>query len=407
MDIKNSKTLLHPETVDFAEIEALASLVDDSRIIGVGEGAHFVSEFSLVRASLIRYLVEIHNFNSIGLECGAIQASRLSKWLNSEAQAGELEQFSDLLTYSIYGSLLTWLKSYIKDSGKQIKLIGIDLPNTLNPKEDLEQLSRTIQIIDPPMKPQVDRLSQILAPIDGQSAYASSVKWGELEPAMQDRAISEIMRLKHRLTSISPLLKENYDQNLFVKATDQVLSIEYTLETLRIMKSLFEGCSVEGDSSVRDFYMASVVERIVRENPDAKMIVLAHNNHIQKIPVSFAGEFTAVPMGQHLSDRKDYIAIALTHTGDTVPEMNFPAPSSPLGFSVENVPAEIIQEDSIEKLIISNCKNGDSCLTLTDYAMEAKRIRSQSASTVGSVKQAFDAIICTPTATKDSLFVPF
>ncbi len=107
-------------------------LVEGARIVGLGEGAHFVAEFSLARASLIRYLVERHDFNAIGLECGAIQASRLSEYLNSTAGAHELERFSDPLTFSLYGSVLIWIKSYLRESGRKLQLVGIDLPNTLN-----------------------------------------------------------------------------------------------------------------------------------------------------------------------------------------------------------------------------------------------------------------------------------
>lgn len=359
MDWGTIKTLLQPQELDVDELGTLASVVHGSKIIGVGEGAHFVSEFSLARNSIIRYLVERHDFNALGLECGAIQASRLSGWLHSTAPSHELERFSDVLTFSMYGSVLIWLKSYLEKSGRKLQLIGIDLPNTLNPKEDLEQLAEAIQIIDPLLKPQADALTQLLVSIDGQSAYASSAKWGNQDPARQDKALSETIQLKHRLASLAPILKQHSDGNVFRKAFDSILSIEHTLETLRIMKTFFDGNSIDGDTSVRDFYMAGVVDGMVRMNPDMKIIVLAHNNHIQKTPVSFSGELTAIPMGQHLADREDYRAIALTHLGPTVPEMDFPAHDSPVGFSVVTMPADVICQDSIEQYIINTWKLGD------------------------------------------------
>ncbi|HAT6293262.1 TPA: erythromycin esterase family protein, partial [Proteus mirabilis] len=141
MTWRTTRTLLQPQNLDFNEFEILTSVIEGARIVGIGEGAHFVAEFSLARASLIRYLVERHDFNAIGLECGAIQASRLSEWLNSTAGAHELERFSDTLTFSVYGSVLIWLKSYLRESGRKLQLVGIDLPNTLNPRDDLAQLA--------------------------------------------------------------------------------------------------------------------------------------------------------------------------------------------------------------------------------------------------------------------------
>lgn len=226
---------------------------------------------------------------------------------------------------------------------------------------------------------------------------------GEMYPVQQEKAISGLIRLKLRLASLAPVLTKDANSDLFRKASDRIESIEYTLETLRINKILFDGTSLEGDSSVRDSYMARVVDGMVRMNPDMKIILLAHNNHIQKTPISFSGEFTAVPMGQHLAERKDYRAIAFTHLGITVPEMHFPSPESPLGFSVVTTPADGICQDSAEKYIIDTCGTEDSCLGLTDGAMEAKRIRSQSASVETNLCEAFDVVVCTPCANKDSL----
>jgi erythromycin esterase-like protein len=165
-------------------------------------------------------------------------------------------------------------------------------------------------------------LTQLLTSIDGQSAVISSAKWGELETAQQEKAISGVTRLKLRLASLAPVLKNHVNSDFFRKASDRIESIEYTLETLRVMKAFFDGTSLEGDTSVRDSYMAGVVDGMVRANPDVRIILLAHNNHLQKTPVSFSGELTAVPMGQHLAEREegDYRAIAFTHLGLTVPE---------------------------------------------------------------------------------------
>ena len=86
-----------------------------------------------------------------------------------------------------------------------------------------------------------------------------------------------------------------------------------------------------------------------------------------------------------------------------MPEMQFPSPGSPLGFSVVTTPADAIREDSMEQYIIDACGTEDSCLTLTDAPMKAKRMRSQSASVETNLSEAFDAIVCVPSAGKDGL----
>lgn len=403
MEYRAAGTLLQPWKLNFSEFESLASIAQCSRIIGVGEGSHFVSEFSLARASLIRYFVEGHRFNSVGLECGAIQGRRICEWLNSATDADDLKNFVNPLTFAVYGSVLIWLKSYLRETRRKLIVIGIDLPNTLNPRDDLEQLSRDIEILDPIVKPEVDALRQSLTSISGESAVVSSTQWGELDPTSQDKALSGIMRLKLRLIGMAPVLAKLQGNTLFQNVSDCVLSVQYTLETLRIMKTLFDGTSRQGDTSVRESFMAGVVEKCLQENPNLKILLLAHNNHIQKTSLSFSGELTAVPMGQHLAHLKDYYAIGATHLGGTVPEMQYPSPESPLGFSVEVVPADEIQTDSVEQRIRDAGGMTASCVVLADDLYGTKRIRSQSTSVETNVNEAFDAIFCVPSSNKDKL----
>ena len=78
----------------------------------------------------------------------AIQASWLSEWLNSTAGAHELERFSDTLTFSLYGSSADLAEIISTRIRRKLQLVGIDLPNTLNPRDDLAQLAEIIQVID-------------------------------------------------------------------------------------------------------------------------------------------------------------------------------------------------------------------------------------------------------------------
>lgn len=406
MKVSQIEALLKPHAVNFSDLSSLSSVINGARIVGVGEGAHFVSEFSWVRACLIRYLVEQHHFNAIALECGAIQAAKLMEWINAPGQECDLQRFAGPLTVGLYGSLLSWLKHYIRSSGYQLQLIGIDLPNTLSPKQDLEQLQETIQDVDPDIEVRVHELVQLLSPIEGQSAVVSASNWGELATAERDKASATVCGLRLRLKSLAPLIRERSPKQL-QKVSEHLRAIEYTLGALRGMKALFDGVSIAGETSVRDHYMAISVAKFINASPDLKMIVLAHNNHIQKAHVSFSGELTAVPMGQHLADRDYYRAIALTHVGPTVPEMHFPSPASPVGFTVESVPAAVLRADSVEQhLGIDKSARKTSLAVLLPGDTPPKSMRSQSAMMEIDVNRAFDAVVCTPQATKDSQ-VPF
>jgi len=73
--------------------------------------------------------------------------------------------------------------------------------------------------------------------------------------------------------------------------------------------------------------------------PDTRIVLAAHNNHLQKVPVAYDGVLTSLPMGQQL-DRvlgTDYVALAVTSTADHVPEMVLDD-TAPAGFTVVDTP---------------------------------------------------------------------
>ncbi len=118
------------------------------------------------------------DLTQLAWSAGAIQGHRISEWLNSATDTDDLKNVVNPLTFAVYGSVLIWLKSYLRETGRKLIAIGIDLPNTLNPRDDLEQLSTDIEILDPIVKPEVDALRQSLAFISGESAVVSSTQWG-------------------------------------------------------------------------------------------------------------------------------------------------------------------------------------------------------------------------------------
>ena len=67
----------------------------------------------------------------------------------------------------------------------------------------------------------------------------------------------------------------------------------------------------------------SVRWHLDRGDANTRIVLAAHNNHIQKTPVSYGGALTTLPMGQHLDQMfgADYLALAVTSTADHTAEM--------------------------------------------------------------------------------------
>ncbi|MCZ0972082.1 erythromycin esterase family protein [Streptomyces albulus] len=114
----------------------------------------------------------------------------------------------------------------------------------------------------------------------------------------------------------------------------------HTDALFRAVRALQSGRGDAGDLAIRESFLAESVHwHLARSAPGTRLVVVAHNNHIQKTRIDFGGPLTTLPMGHHLARTlgSDYRAVAVTHTADHVPEMVLDARRT-VGFTVADTP---------------------------------------------------------------------
>ncbi len=391
--------------MDLGDLDVLGDLVQGARVVGIGEGAHFVREFATARTNLVRFLVERCGFTHVALELGRAQATQLEPWLQGDRAASELSACAGPLTRGLYGSFLPWLRAYNAGRSSPVRLIGPDLPNTLTISPDLDVLETYLREVDPPTLPVLAEAQHVAAKIDGGSAAVSAFAWTALGLGERERLGARLAQLALRLCALEPLFLEHGGAAAFHHAMRHLDAARHTDQMLRAMSDLFSGAGLPADTSIRDRFAAtSLSAMLAREPADTRVVVVAHNNHIQKMPVSFDGELTAIPMGCYLARElgERYRSVGLTHLGQRVPEMSFPEAESPVGFGVSLVEVPAPEPGSIEHALVEAGLHEVG--TLVDMRKEARllglsRIRSQSASVVAPLHEAFDAIVAVPAAT--------
>jgi len=394
---------LNPEDDGFDDLEVLGKLVSEAKIVGVGEGAHFVTEFGMARARISRFLIERCGFTHIALELGRCEALKLSSWVNGEGSESDLSAYAGPLTIGLYGRFLRWLRYFNVSNSRAVQIVGPDLPNTLTIWDDLVFLRTYLSGVDPDVLATLSEAEGMGERIQGQSAVQAAGAWLSMSRSDRDALSSRLTRLFLRMQSLKSLYLESASLTEYEDALVHLESASCTVQMLESMSDLFEGKAVPGDTSVRDFHAATTLLKLCsRLPPESRIVLVAHNNHIQKTPVSFSGELTAYPAGHFLSKALGvgYKSLAVTHTDKSVPEMNFPAPDSVVGFVAEMLSLENAPVGSVERALMES--QLDSDLTITNLRMEGAavlgfdRMRSQSAYIVTSLHDAFDAIFSVP-----------
>ncbi|OEU87409.1 erythromycin esterase [Streptomyces abyssalis] len=405
-------TTLDPDA-PLDDLEALREIAGDARVLAVGENAHFVEEFSLARRRLLRFLAERCGFTVFAFEFGFSEAFALDPWLRGEGDDGDLEEVAKSSTVWLAADLMHWVRRHNRTSAGPVRFAGIDLPTAggaLRPA--LDPVAGCLRKVDPEALPLLERVLEISDGFLGGAASgaAAAPAWAALGTAEQDALTASLARLLLRLRAMEPLYVARGGQSRFDIARRRVEAACHTDHMFRAMNGLMSGRGSAADLSVREIYMAESVRwHLENAGPEDRIVLMAHNNHIQKTAVEFDGALTSLPMGQHLRRMlgDEYRSVALVHTDDHVPEMYMDAETE-VGFTLADAHLGSPEPGSVEAAL-TGAGLGDA-ITLTDLRRSPRDaqgepllrwMRTQSAGLSTPVSEAFDAVLSVPTVTRD------
>ncbi|MEV4381110.1 erythromycin esterase family protein [Streptosporangium sp. NPDC049644] len=385
------------------DLEPLRDLVGDARVVAVGENSHFITEFSVMRQRILRFLVERCGFTVLAFEYGFSEGFPLDAWARGEGTDGELAARLDAAIPVGVDEPLRWMRRYNASAAEPVRFAGIDIPaagGSLLPA--LAPVADYLRQVDPETLPMIQRAMRIAESFAGASAASAAPAWTRLAAAEQDALRAILTRLLIRFRAVELLYLSRGDQHGYDIARRRLEAACTADYGFRAMAGLYAGSGLTADTSARDVYMAgSVLWHLERSGPEARIVLAAHNAHIQKTPISFDGHLTGLPMGQHLHNSlgDDYVALALTspagHTADMRPDEN-----ARFGFAIDNTVLQPPEPGSIEAAFAE----AGLGLSIADLRQAHEttgpdRIRIQSAYVHTPVLEAFDGILNTPTST--------
>ena len=108
------------------DLEPLADLLRGARVVAVGESAHFLREYTVLRHRLLRFLVERGGFTAFGLESGFSEGRTVDAWVSGGP--GDLEAVSrtGITNRMGHGAELRKQLRWIRAAG--VPYVGLDVP---------------------------------------------------------------------------------------------------------------------------------------------------------------------------------------------------------------------------------------------------------------------------------------
>lgn len=284
----------------------LREIVGDARVVAIGEPFHGAHEPLTARNLLVQYLVTHMGFTAVALETGLSPSKRLYDHVRLYTEESD-SAFGRSFSYA-FGryrenlDLVKWLRSYNAERApnERVGLYGMDIAAH----------------VFPPAQPSVDAVLEYLESADSGLARIARAEFSdiagefridrfvELPEAEQrriavavDDLVTLIRRRRNDLTSATS--RDEYDW-----ALRQALNARYDVAYMRLaspdLATLFTtGSGPDVDPSEAQAFMeareASIAENVSwvlgREGAGGRVVVFAHNLHLQGHPV-------AAPPGQ-------------------------------------------------------------------------------------------------------------
>ena len=399
--------VIHLRSLDqddsFNDLEPLRDIIGNAKVVALGENSHFIKEFCQIRFRILRFLVEECGFNVHALELGFTEGFEVNCWIhNYDRKEEELKTLLGHFPYPLQiHETLGWMRNYIKSKSKQLNFVGIDVPrNGGSFFPSLDVINDFFKVADPEGLIFISDIWEITKKIDGFSTAQSAFLLNTLSGQEKDKITSQINRLLYRLEALAPQHISRFGEKKYKTIHQHLKSICYSDYNSHAMNGFISGKGLPGDMGARDKFMADSVLWHLNDS-NSKIVLVAHNAHIQKLPIRYGDFLSCLPMGQRLSSElgTDYISLGLTSkTGYTA--ALFPDEKYKFGFRIENTKLEMPASGSIEKLLEeANVENGIiSFKHIPRGSNDPTLIRFDSEYIETSVIDAFDGLIQIPTS---------
>ncbi|WP_162132466.1 erythromycin esterase family protein [Streptomyces sp. TR1341] len=409
------------------DLEPLRDLVGDARVVALGESSHQIREFGLMRHRILRFLIERLGFTAYAMEYGAAEGRAVDAWVQggsgdiddllAPANSGAQGNGAEGTGRSVKGlgqpvecrDTLRWLRRHNVGAAQPVRFVGCDIPmagGSLRPV--LEPVAAYLTAVDPGALPFLNTALEISEPLAGGTVMVPTYARLGLEPAVQDRLTAALARLLGRFTDLREVYTERGGAEAYATALSDVRAAVTTDRTQRAMAEAFAGTPDGLNLSARERYLAdTLLELLDRSRPGTRVVLVAHNAHIQRSANHIQGALAGTTMGNLLSRAlgKDYVPLALTgNGGETV--QNVPDPDHPLGMRWGRATTPEALPDSVEALFAD--ASGQPALVdtraLRAYARrhglpEPVRTRVDTAFLEVPALDAFDGVICIPGTT--------
>lgn len=283
---------------DFADLLPLTGLIGEARLVALGEATHGTHEFFQVKHRLIEFLVQEMGFTVFALEAYWPETNRINDYVLSGN--GNARELLATLQYWPWNTqemldLIEWMRDYNAQRGQAppVRFYGFDMQNA---KLALEDLLDYLQRVDPGAASQANSNTACFRPYLDYTWQ--QVEYAQLPAEARTACRQDLQALYDSLLAQQSAYESLSSSDAFANALQSA--------RLLLQNESLAAVTEEGDWMTRERFnsrdraMAENVRWLLNQaGPEARMIVWAHNAHVQTTEWIFR-DTSYTPMGVHL-----------------------------------------------------------------------------------------------------------
>ena len=266
----------------FDDLEELNEVLENRKVIGMGEAPHGTSEFFQMKDRMFRFLVEELDYRVFGLEAGFGKAIGINDYIDGESS---LEEAVEGLHYGVWqtdeaAELLKWCRDYNQEASEddKIRFYGYDMQNDISSTSRLLDITETENL--------GDGILDALDFIEDVNLHKTDLGREKLE-SVEDN----LEKLKDQLTGFE-------DEELYLR---YVRVLEQGVEWAKLRNDIDIEEPETTPYHLREKYVTENISWI-NSYEDDPVFIWAHNGHIRNGFREIDGH-TDQSMGGHLKEK--------------------------------------------------------------------------------------------------------
>ena len=388
------------------ELEPLREVVGDARVVAVGEAAHGQSEYGSAHFAVLRFLVERLGFTVFALESGFSEGLLVERFVTGAVAGDALGVAWYGMTYGMGASRemadrLQWMRDHNARAAVPVHYVGVDLPGGCGAVAPaLGTVRSALAPLDAALAALVVAVEEAVSAVDAADAAAAATRYAALTAAQRDAITLALAALHARVATLAHTYRSLAGPEHVATALHE---LELALWLDRHWRWADADPSLAGEpvggavvaGMPRDAGMAATVEWLLGRRPEARVLLVAANGHVQRIASGFGTTGPLAPCGAHLADvlGEAYLSIGVTaQRGETVSLV--PDVAAPGGSRVVPTPLPEPEDGSVEAAVVGG--EGAVLRDLRRAPVGADRLRHWERFRRVDVDRAHDAVIVLP-----------